>query len=110
MCDSKHAERVLGKLQMIFRRIDEIPEHELLIAMIMRSILDIMEPTAGLPQREIRSAKFWLISEEEKEPFSFLWCLKHICDNPHIIAKQIRSSVFLKLIKPAKHKRRGKSR
>lgn len=91
------------------KTIDDIhvilPEHELMISLIERAIMDILDPTIGLEQHYRRQAKWWL-KTNTIFLYSFMYCCHHLAENPEGLASKIRNLVFPKFIKPAKSKRR----
>lgn len=61
--------------EMEFERNSFSPEGELLAAVILRAVQDLVTPAVMTDEATVRSARRWLFSNEEDE-FSFLW----VCD------------------------------
>lgn len=74
------------------------PEHYLVAAVIEVALADYVDLRYNEQKRLEYTSRWievrqWIYSNEETEPFSFLWCLSHLFPEPESICKEIRKRV-----------------
>lgn len=77
---------------------EKIPELYLVAAVIEVALSDYVELRYNDQKRLEYTSRWievrqWIYSNEETEPFSFLWCLSHLFPEPQSVCKEIRKRV-----------------